>query len=45
MDLEKIFIRLMKGKRKKVQILWLEGVDSSPNSAHYDVFLGELPVT
>lgn len=33
-DLEKKFIRLIKGKRKKkVQVLWLEVMGSSPNSA------------
>lgn len=37
MDLEKEFIRLIKGERKKVQVLWLEYVGSSPNSANCGV--------
>lgn len=44
MDLEKMFIRLIKGKRQKVQVLWLEDVGSGPNSANYDVFLKESSV-
>lgn len=41
-DLGKKCTRLTKGKGKKeVQILWLEDVSSSPNSANYSVILGK----
>lgn len=40
MDLEKTFINLIKGDRKKSAGFMVKSLDSSPNAANYGVFLG-----